>query len=73
MFALELRFILCLSFCLEPYLIFLVFHELIKRQSCYNIETSQLICTANQLTGFCVMATLAFNELIWDKNLGHKP
>ena len=27
-------------------------------------ETSQLICRANQLTGFYMMATLAFNELI---------
>ena len=34
-----------------------------KRQSCYRIGTSQLICSANQLTGFCMMATLAFKEL----------
>ena len=35
-----------------------------KRQSCH-IETSQLICRANQLTGFfSMMATLAFNESI---------
>ena len=27
------------------------------------METSQLICSANQLTGFYMMATLAFNEL----------
>ena len=27
------------------------------------IETSQLICRATQLTGFYMMATLAFNEL----------
>ena len=26
-------------------------------------ETSHLICSANQLTGFYVMVTLAFNEL----------
>ena len=32
--------------------------------SCHHIETSQLICRANQLTGFYMMATLAFNELI---------
>ena len=38
--------------------------ELIKRQSCHHIETSQLICFANQLTRFYMMATLAFNELI---------
>ena len=28
------------------------------------METSQLICFANHLTGFYMMATLAFNELI---------
>ena len=38
--------------------------NLIKRQSCNHIETSQLVCSANQLTGFYMMATLAFNELI---------
>ena len=37
---------------------------LIKRQSCHHIETRQLICSANQLTDFYLMATLAFNELI---------
>ena len=36
---------------------------LIKPQSCQHIETSQLICFANQLTGFYMMATLAFNDL----------
>ena len=35
----------------------------IKRQSCHHIETSQLICSANQLIGFYMMATLAFNDL----------
>ena len=29
-----------------------------------HIETSQLICEANQLTGLYIMATLVFNELI---------
>ena len=33
-------------------------------QSCRHIETSHLICKANQLTGFCMMATLAFNKLM---------
>ena len=28
-----------------------------------NIETSQLICTANQLSGFYMRATLSFNGL----------
>ena len=35
----------------------------IKPQSCHHTETSQLICSANQLTGFYMMATSAFNEL----------
>ena len=39
------------------------FHELIKRQSCHHMETSQLIYRANQLTGFYMMATLVFNGL----------
>ena len=36
---------------------------LMKRQSCHHIETSQLICSINQLTGFFMMATLTFNKL----------
>ena len=39
-------------------------HEPIKCQCCPHIENSQLICTANQLTGFFMRATLAFNGLI---------
>ena len=35
----------------------------IKCQCCPRIETSQLICTANQLTGFYMRATLALNRL----------
>ena len=38
-------------------------HERVKRQSCHHIETSQLICRANYLTGFYTMTTLEFNEL----------
>ena len=34
----------------------------LKRRSYCHIETSQLICYANQLIGFYMMATLAFNE-----------
>ena len=34
-----------------------------KRQSCHHIETSQLICRANQLKCFYMMTTLEFNEL----------
>ena len=36
----------------------------IKHQCCPHIEISQLICYANQLTGFYMRATLAFNGLI---------
>ena len=48
-----------------------------KRQSCHHIETSQLICRANQLTGFYLMITLTFNELInplvtWCPLKGHR-
>ena len=35
----------------------------IKHQGCHLIETSQLICRANQMTDFYMMATLAFDEL----------
>ena len=35
----------------------------IKRQCCPHKETSQLICCANQLTGFYMRATQALNEL----------
>ena len=35
----------------------------LKCQSYYHRDPSQLICSANQLTGFYMMATLAVNEL----------
>ena len=35
----------------------------IKCQCCPHIEASQLICCANQLTGFYIRATVAFNGL----------
>ena len=38
---------------------------LIKRKNCHHIETSQLICSPNQLTGFYMIATMAFNDLIF--------
>ena len=41
---------------------FNTFCQLIKRRKCHHIETSPLICSENQLTGFYVMTTLAFNE-----------
>ena len=42
-----------------------------KRQSCHPIETCQMNYTANQLAGFYIMVTFAFNALkleIVDKN-----
>ena len=36
----------------------------IKCKCCPDIETSQLICTANQFNGFYMRTTMAFNELI---------
>ena len=39
-------------------------HSPIKCQCCPHIETSQLICYANQLTGLYMTTTLVFNELI---------
>ena len=38
-------------------------YQLIKRQSCHHIETPQLIYSANKLTDFYMMATLAFNAV----------
>ena len=38
----------------------------IKYQCCPHIETSQLICPPNQLTGFYIRATLALNGLMND-------
>ena len=35
----------------------------IKCQCCPHIETSQLICCANQVTGFYMRATFVFNLL----------
>ena len=34
-----------------------------KCQDCDHVETSQLICRANQLNGFYLMTALEFNEL----------
>ena len=45
-------------------------HERVKRQSRHHIETSQSICSANQLTGFYMMAALVFNELILEVKFG---
>ena len=37
------------------------FCKLIMRQCCHRLETNQLTCTANQWTGFYMMATVTFN------------
>ena len=42
-------------------------NEIIKRQSCHHIETSQLICRANQWTCFYIIANLAFSEWTFTK------
>ena len=47
-------------------------NKLVKRHSCHHIETSQLTCSANQLTGFYMMVTLVFNELIMILNFVFK-
>ena len=46
----------------------------IKCQCCPHIETRQLICTANQLTGFYMWVTQALNGLKLAKsNISHSP
>ena len=47
----------------------LFFIKPIKCQSYPHIETSQLICTANQFTGFYMRATLALNGFKRDSNV----
>ena len=42
----------------------------IKCQCCPQVETSQLISCANQLTGFYIRDTLALKGLTSSKNLG---
>ena len=45
-----------------------------KRQTCRHIETSQLICFVNQLTGFHMMATSVFNLCLTSElNIDYKP
>ena len=51
----------CYSF--HDHAIIFIPGELIKHQSCHHTETSQMICSTNPLTGFYMMATLAFNKL----------
>ena len=41
-------------------------------QSYHHTEIRQLICAANHLSGFCMMATLAFNRLVALKHQPHK-
>ena len=40
-----------------------VFFQPFQDQFCHDNETIHLICTANQLTGFYMVATLGWNEL----------
>ena len=44
----------------------------LNAKSCYHIETSQLICSTNQLTSFNMMATLEFNKLQSFYNINKK-
>ena len=46
-----------------------ILYQPIKCQCCPHIETSQLICTANQLTSFYMGETLALNRLISSASL----
>ena len=41
----------------------------IRCKCCPRIETSQLICCANQLTGFYMKKTMALNGLKLDSNI----
>ena len=43
--------------------LYVCLHQPIKCQCCPHIETSQLICTVNQLTGFYMRETLALDGL----------
>ena len=49
---------------INKYLKGVIIFSLIKCQCCRHIETSQLICRANQLTGFTIRGTLALSGLI---------
>ena len=57
--------------CEIPNIFFVTIRQLLRysavlrfqKSRCHHIETSQLICSANRLTGFYMMAILAFNEL----------
>ena len=54
---------------MSNFMYLLLFLWLIKRQSCHHVETSQLICTANLLTGFCMMTILAFKGYLRFKTI----
>ena len=57
------------SFLIFNFSWFFILFELIKRQSWHHIEMSQLICTADQLTVFCMMISLGFNELLFGRHI----
>ena len=46
------------------FLFYISFYPIKCQQCCPHMETSQIICTAGRLTGFCVGATLAVNGII---------
>ena len=52
--------------CSQTFHRFFPGHWHIKCQCCSHIETTQLLCFANPLTGFCMRATLALNGLNWE-------
>ena len=47
-------------------------NEPFKDQCSHNIETSQLICTENKLTGFYMIGTLVLKRLQYSKENCHK-
>ena len=48
---------------LKIYVLPYVSNHVIKRHSCWYIETKEIIARANHLTGFYMIATLTFSEL----------
>ena len=56
---------------MSKYFQIFVIHWLIKSQNWHHTDTSQLICRANQWSGFYMKATLAFNELTYFKLMFH--
>ena len=56
--------VLAEDFFLEILIVYIWFEwHICRGQSSHYIDASQLICRANQLSGFYMMATLEINEL----------